>query len=81
MKTLEIHLKSISPLIMNNATLCDPLDPRTKEVKELTCIRKKQDEHHIKIAQLQYQASVYFRKDIGIHITPEMILGCSQGLS
>ena len=67
LKRYKIHLKSISPLVMNKDTLADPLHPLTKQMKELTAIKKKVDEHHLAIARLQWNAALYFDDDIGTY--------------
>lgn len=72
----RIHLKSVSPLIMNCDRLANPLDPKTKEIKQLTGLKKKQDIHYMAIAKLQWEASLYYNDEIGIHIPSKNIQAC-----
>lgn len=76
LKNYMIHLKSITPLVMNKDTLADPLHPKTKIYKELTGLKKKQDEHHLAIAKIQWESSLYYDDEIGVYLSSKMILGC-----
>lgn len=76
LKRYSIHLKSLSPLVMNCDTLANPLHPTTKKLKELTSLKNKQDEHHLAIAKLQWNASLYYDEDIGVYLSSKMIIGC-----
>jgi hypothetical protein len=79
MKTLKrysIKLKSISPFCMNCDTLANPLNPVTKQLKQLTSLKTKQDEHHLAIAKLQWTASLYYNDEIGIYVSSKMLGGC-----
>ena len=72
----SIHLKSVSPLVMNCDTLANPLHPTTKKLKEFTGLKTKQDEHHLAIAKLQWEASLYYDDEIGVYLSSKMIIGC-----
>lgn len=76
LKQYKIHLKGLSPLIMHCDRIANPLDPMKKKISELTAIKKKQDEHHIAIARLTWEAAFYFNEDLGIHIPSKVIGGC-----
>jgi hypothetical protein len=76
LKRYSIHLKSISPFVMNQDTLANPLHPTTKKLKEFTGLKTKQDEHHLAIAKLQWEASLYYDDDIGVYLSSKMIIGC-----
>lgn len=76
LKRYSIHLKSISPLIMHCDRMCNPLDPLSKQRKEITKIKKKQDEHHLALANLEWMASIYFDEEVGLFVPTKMILGC-----
>lgn len=76
LKTYQIHLKSITPMVTNCDTLANPLNPMTKKLKEITSLKTKQDEHHLAIAKLQWEASLYYDEDIGIYLSSKMIIGC-----
>lgn len=76
LKEYSIHLKSMSPLVMNCDTLANPLHPTSKKLKEITNLKKKQDEHYLAIARLQWEASLYYDEEIGIYLSSKMITGC-----
>lgn len=76
LKSYSIHLKSLSPFVMNCDTMANPLHPLTKKHKELTGLKKKQDEHHMAIAKIQWEASLYYDEDIGVYLSSKMIIGC-----
>jgi hypothetical protein len=81
MQTLKryfIHLKSISPFVMNCDTLANPLHPTTKKMKEFTGLKSKQDEHYLAIAKLQWEASMYYDDEIGVYLSSKMIIGCMR---
>lgn len=77
LKKYSIHLTSLSPLILNNDTLANPLHPMSKKVKSITCLKNKQDEHHLAIARLTWEASLYYdEEELGIYLPSKMIAGC-----
>jgi hypothetical protein len=76
LKRYKIHLKGISPLVMNCDTLANPLHPTSKKLKEITGLKSKQDEHHLAIAKLQWNASLYYDDEIGVYLSSKMIIGC-----
>jgi hypothetical protein len=76
LKKYAVHLKSLSPLIMHSDKLCNPLDPLTKQMKEITKIRKKQDEHYLAMAKLEWTAAIYYDDETGIYIPSKCLLGC-----
>lgn len=76
LKRYSIHLKSLSPFVMNCDTLANPLHPTTKQLKELTSLKVKQDEHHLAIAKTQWEASLYYDEEIGVYLSSKMIIGC-----
>lgn len=75
MKKYEIHLEGITPLVMNAPNLCNPFYKYTKQMKELTSIRKKTDETHESIAEVGFYSSIYFDDEIGIHVPVKCIKG------
>jgi len=76
LKRYFIHLKSLSPFVMHNDTLANPLHPLTKRQKEFTSIKTKQDEHHLAIAKIQWEGGLYYDEDIGVYLSSKMIIGC-----
>lgn len=72
MQTLKVKIIGESALLMNKDTLSDPLNPKTQEIKALTSKRKKLEEDHLQIAELQYKASLYHDKTNGLYIPGAM---------
>lgn len=77
-KKYRIHLKGISPLIMHADTLCNPMNPKAKQLKEISSIRGKKDEHYLAMAELEWFGALYYDDEIGLHITSKVLLGCFQ---
>lgn len=79
MKTLKnytVHLKSLSPFVMHKDTLADPLHPLKKEMKQLSSIKTKQDEHYLAMAKIEWLAGLYYDDEIGLYLSSKMIIGC-----
>jgi len=64
------------PLLMHNSQLADPLNAHTKAVKALTSLKVKTDEHHVQIAEAEYQGGLYIDDQIGPYIPGDMIEAC-----
>ena len=57
--TLTFRISGVSPLIMHNCRLANPLDQMVKQIKEITSKRKKTDEDHELLAYLEWQGGLY----------------------
>jgi hypothetical protein len=68
MQLLQLHIEGRGPLLMQADTLADPLNPKSIAHKALTGKKKKTEEDHVAIARSEYIASLYWRKDVGVHI-------------
>lgn len=73
MKTLKIRITGDSALLMNKDTLSDPLNPKTQEIKVLTSKRKKLEEDHLQIAELQFKSAIYFDESVGLYMPGAML--------
>lgn len=76
MKNLNVTWKGISPLIMHSCKCVNPLHPIAKEMKKYTSIRKKTDEDYAKIADLEWDAGVYWEDGVGPYVPTENIEAC-----
>lgn len=56
---LKYHLDGVSPLMMHNGQLADPLNPYAKAIKQITAKRKKTDADHEEIGRLEWHGSLY----------------------
>jgi hypothetical protein len=59
METITIRVIGKTPLLMNNPATINPLNPKTKAIKELTSIKKKTDADVLEIFRLKYEAAIY----------------------
>ncbi len=60
-------------LLMHNGQLADPLNTWSKALKEHTSKRKKSDEDHEKIAEVEFQGGLYFDDKLGPYIPGHML--------
>lgn len=74
--TLKLRLNGLSPLLMHNGQLADPLNPFTKQLKAVTGKRKKTDEDHEEIARIEWHASLYTDDDGRLAMPGENIEAC-----
>jgi len=65
MEQVKVTLNGISPLLMHSYRYSNPLDPLTKQHRELTGKRKKTDEDHEAIAYSEWRGGLYFDDAIG----------------
>jgi predicted ribonuclease YlaK len=72
MKTLVFEIQSIVPLLMHDDKTANPLNEYTKKLKALTGKRKKTDEDHGAIAEVEWNASLYYEN--GKYIIPTKVL-------
>ena len=68
MEILRFRIKGDTPLMMHNNVACDPLHPLAKQMKKISSVRNKTDEHHEEIAYIEYQAGIYHDPKIGPYI-------------
>lgn len=57
--TFEVILTGLRPLKTHNAQLANPLNRFVIEMKKLTSIRKKTEEHHRQISDLEFLGGLY----------------------
>jgi hypothetical protein len=76
MKTIQIELKGISPLIMQSDTLADPLNPGTLELKEVSSKKTKTDADHRAIERIELRRALYFDEAVGVYVPDSNLLKC-----
>jgi hypothetical protein len=59
MKTTTVKIRGLTPLIMHNGRLADPLDPATQALARLTSKRKKTEEDHREVGKVEWHGSLY----------------------
>lgn len=60
---VRIELTGTAPLLMHNIRLANPLDPYARQMKEISGKRKKTDEDHARLADLEYRGGLYLDAD------------------
>lgn len=73
METIKFRLTGTTPLLMHNSRLCDPLDEHTQRLKRLTSIRKKTEENHKDMADIEFEGGLYFDPELGPYIPGEWL--------
>lgn len=63
-KTYRVRLTGLPPgLLCHNGAMANPLNAFARQIKSITAIRKKTDEHHHKIAELEWAGGLYLTRD------------------
>jgi hypothetical protein len=66
MKTMNVKIESIAPLVMQSAQLVDPLNEITRAIKRITAKKtNKTEDDHKRIGELEFQGSLYMHPDHG----------------
>ena len=73
---VKVRLTGVSPLLMHSTQGVNPLDPLTKEMKKYTSKKKKTDEDHQKISDIEFQLAIYYDDEIGPFMPAENIDKC-----
>jgi len=68
METIKFRLKGLTPTLQHNGRLANPRDPVAKEIKKFSSLRRKEDEHRIAIADLEWIGGLYTDKDIAFEV-------------
>lgn len=75
MKTMEIEIEGITPLLMHNERLANPLDPITKKLKVL-CKPKGDARDTEKVAQTEFEGGLYHDAKVGPYMPGWNIQAC-----
>lgn len=76
MPKFTITCDGLSPLLMHNARLVDPLDTVVKQIRRVSAKRTKTDDDHAEIAQLEWMGGIYFHPDLGPFIPAPNLQKC-----
>jgi hypothetical protein len=78
METLKLRFTGLTPLLMHNVRLSNPLDKYVAALKTVTGKRKKTIEDHIEIARIEWEGGLYL-DDNGVVAVPMRWIGkCIQ---
>jgi hypothetical protein len=73
LKELAVEIRGIAPLLMHNGQTANPLNQYAKAMKEISSKRKKTDADHESLANIEWEASLYFDPESGPYIPAENI--------
>jgi hypothetical protein len=71
-----IACEGLSPLLMHNARLVDPLDTVVKQIRKVSAKRTKTDDDHAEIAHLEWMGGIYFHPDLGPFVPAPNLQKC-----
>lgn len=60
-KKIQFHIKGISPILLHNGRLADPLYPIVAEIKKISQKRKKTEADLLALARLEWMGSLYLK--------------------
>jgi len=60
-------------MLLKNGRTSNPLDPMTRAIKEITGKKTKTDEDYEKLSDLEFEASLYWDDEVGVHFPAENI--------
>lgn len=75
MKTTTVTIRGISPLIMHNGQLADPLNEHTQALARLTSKRKKTVDDHKEIGRVEWLGGLYLDEKLRPCLPGEVIEG------
>ena len=65
---LNLNMKGIRPIILHNGRTADPLDPWAKKLKSISAKRKKTEEDHELMGEIEFEAGLYWSDDLGVYM-------------
>lgn len=75
MKTTTVTIRGVSPLIMHNGQLADPLNEHTQALARLTSKRKKTLDDHREIGRVEWMGGLYLDEKLRPCLPGEVIEG------
>lgn len=76
MLELTLKLTGVSPLLMHNPRMSDPLDPLVLETKKLTGKRKKTQDDLAAIDKLEWHGGLYVEEGVGLSVPTANVRAC-----
>ena len=61
-QTLCFRIIGVSPLLLHNGQLADPLDEQVRAIAQVTAKRRKTEADHHRLAELEFKGSLYLRE-------------------
>jgi hypothetical protein len=80
MKTMQVTWTGIRPLLMHNGLLADPTNPTVRRIKQITSkgSKKLTDSDYEERDSLEWEGSLYWDEEVGLHIPSDNIERCIQ---
>ena len=72
---IEVAIRGFSPLMLHNGQLVDPLNRFSKAMKEITSKRNKTDDDYRRLADLEWEGSLYLDAEERVVVPGENIEG------
>lgn len=76
LQTRKVSITGVSPLLMHNGQMADPLNKFSKQLKAVSGKRKKTDEDFAEMSRIEWLAGLYVNAD-GFVILPSEVLEAS----
>lgn len=73
MKSIEVTLRGISPLLMNSNRGVNPLDPLVKQKKIIEKKRSRTDDDETELLHLKFLLAIYYDKQAGVYIPAQNV--------
>ena len=80
-RTMQLKVTGISPLLINNPQTADPLNKYAKQKKTFTSKRDKTDNDYFNIQLIEMQSKIYWDEELGMYIPSTWIMGALAGSS
>lgn len=73
MKERSYTIKGVSPIVMHNEQLSDPLNKWSKAVREISKKRVKTDDDLVEMSCREWMGGLYYDESIGVHVPERCI--------
>jgi hypothetical protein len=74
MKTYDVEIHGLVPMLMHNGQLSDPFNYYTKELKKLTSKRTKTEEDQLKMMRVEWDGGLYLNERGEVAVPADNIL-------
>lgn len=78
METIKVRITGVSPILMHNGRLSNPLDEASKRLKACTSKKTKTDADHGEIARAEWEGGLYL-DDHGPYVPCDNLDACLKG--
>lgn len=76
MTNFSMDIVGISPLLVHNAQLSNPLNPFAKDMKKISGKRTKTEDDYLDLAKLEHAGSLYYDPDLGPVMPTDNLFRC-----